>query len=82
MKLINSISKLTGRTGLVLKKHSPEILPAVGIGGTVASAIPPAVLHLNAKKCRQMQEVSLPTLKKLEKQSAQKNTATMITKKI
>ena len=39
MKLINSISKLTGRTGLVLKKHSPEILLAAGIGGTVASAV-------------------------------------------
>jgi len=38
-KIGNALSKLTGRTGLTLKKHSPEILLVVGITGTVASAV-------------------------------------------
>ena len=38
-KLTSALSKVTGRTGLALKKHSPEILLVVGITGTVASAV-------------------------------------------
>ena len=38
-KITTSLSKLTGRSGLVLKAHSPEILLVLGITGTVASAI-------------------------------------------
>lgn len=38
-KLTQSLSKLTGRTGLQLQKHSPEILLVVGIAGTVTSAV-------------------------------------------
>jgi len=38
-KLTTSLSKMAGRSGLVLKKYSPEILLVVGIGGTVASTI-------------------------------------------
>lgn len=34
-----ALSKVTGRTGLVCKKHSPEILVVVGIAGIVGSAI-------------------------------------------
>lgn len=37
--ITNGLSKLTGRTGLMLKARSPEILLVVGITGTVASAI-------------------------------------------
>lgn len=42
MKLQNIkmiISKTTGRSGLLLKKHSPEILMAVGVVGIVTSAV-------------------------------------------
>lgn len=43
MKLIknisNGLSKMTGRTGLIVQKHSPEILLVAGIGGVVASAV-------------------------------------------
>ena len=38
-KITGKIMNLTGRTGLLIKKRSPEILLAVGITGTVASAI-------------------------------------------
>lgn len=38
-KLGTSISKITGRTGLKLKKASPEILLITGIAGVVGSAI-------------------------------------------
>lgn len=38
-KITTGLSKLTGRSGLVLQKHSPEILLVLGITGTVASAI-------------------------------------------
>jgi hypothetical protein len=38
-KITTGLSKMTGRTGLVLKKYSPEILLVVGITGTVASAV-------------------------------------------
>jgi len=38
-KITTGLSNLTGRTGLVLKAHSPEILLVLGITGTVASAI-------------------------------------------
>lgn len=38
-KITTGLSKMTGKTGLVLQKHSPEILLGVGIAGTVASAI-------------------------------------------
>ena len=33
--LTNKLSKVSGRTGLMLKKHSPEILLVVGISGAV-----------------------------------------------
>ncbi len=35
----SSLTKVAGRTGLVLKKYSPEILLVVGITGSVASAV-------------------------------------------
>jgi hypothetical protein len=35
----NTLSLATGRTGLILKKHSPEILIAAGVVGIVASTI-------------------------------------------
>jgi hypothetical protein len=38
-KITSGLLKLTGRSGLVLKAHSPEILLVLGITGTVASAI-------------------------------------------
>lgn len=37
--IINKLSRSLGRTGLKLKKNSPEILMVVGIAGGVASAI-------------------------------------------
>ena len=42
MKLSNiasNLTNLTGRTGILLKKFSPEILLIVGITGTVASSV-------------------------------------------
>ena len=38
-KITTGLSKMTGKTGVVLQKHSPEILLGVGIAGTVASAV-------------------------------------------
>jgi hypothetical protein len=38
-KIATGLSNLTGRTGLVLKARSPEILLVLGIAGTVTSAI-------------------------------------------
>lgn len=38
-KLANALSRMTGRTGLILKKYSPEILLVVGITGVVGSTI-------------------------------------------
>lgn len=38
-KITTGLSKLTGKSGLVLQKHSPEILLVVGITGTIASTI-------------------------------------------
>jgi len=38
-KITTGLSKMTGKTGLVLQKHSPEILLGVGIAGTVASTV-------------------------------------------
>lgn len=38
-KIGNTLSKISGRTGLVLQKHSPEILIVVGITGIVGSTI-------------------------------------------
>lgn len=38
-KITNGLSKMTGKTGLTLKKHSPEILLAIGVTGVVASAV-------------------------------------------
>lgn len=35
----NALAKATGRTGLLIKKHSPEILLVVGIAGVVGSAV-------------------------------------------
>jgi len=37
--VISSLSKLTGRTGLVVQKNSPEILLVVGVVGTIASTV-------------------------------------------
>ena len=42
MKLSNiglGLSKIAGKTGLRLQKHSPEILLVVGVGGVVASTV-------------------------------------------
>lgn len=42
MKLANitgKLSKMTGKTGLIFKKYSPEILLVVGITGTIASTV-------------------------------------------
>jgi hypothetical protein len=42
MKFANvttALSKLTGKTGLAVKAHSPEILLVMGIGGIVASTV-------------------------------------------
>ncbi len=39
MKIVNFISKVAGRHGLLLKKHSPTILLVGGIVGVVASAV-------------------------------------------
>jgi len=38
-KITTGLSKLTGKSGLVLKAHSPEILLGIGIVGTVASTV-------------------------------------------
>lgn len=39
LAIMNKASNLMGKTGLKLKKYSPEILVAAGIVGTVASAV-------------------------------------------
>lgn len=48
--LTNSVSRLFHQTGFQLKKHSPEILIAAGVVGTVASAVMAckATLKVNA----------------------------------
>lgn len=38
-EIINSLNRTFGKAGLKLKKHSPEILVAVGVVGTVASTV-------------------------------------------
>ena len=38
-EIVKSISKLTGRTGLLLRKHSPEILIAAGVTGIIIGTI-------------------------------------------
>ncbi|MDD4154925.1 MAG: DUF6353 family protein [Bacilli bacterium] len=38
-KITTGLSKLTGKSGLLLKAHSPEILLGIGIVGTVASTV-------------------------------------------
>lgn len=38
-KITTGLSKMTGKTGLTLKKHSPEILLVVGVSGTVVAAV-------------------------------------------
>lgn len=38
-KIAAGLSKLTGRSGLMFQKHSPEILLGIGIAGTIASTI-------------------------------------------
>lgn len=38
-KIMNTLNRKFGRAGLKLKKHSPEILAAAGVIGTVASVI-------------------------------------------
>lgn len=35
----NALSKLTGRTGLILKKNSPTILMVLGIGGVIGTVV-------------------------------------------
>lgn len=37
--LMKNLSNVTGRTGLIVQKHSPEILLVTGIAGTVVSAV-------------------------------------------
>lgn len=37
--IVKSVGNVIGKTGLKLQKHSPEILMAVGVVGTVASAV-------------------------------------------
>ena len=39
MKLKENMTRAIGKAGLTLKKHSPEILAAVGTVGVVASAV-------------------------------------------
>ena len=34
---INSLSRIAGRAGLILKKYSPEVLLVTGVGGTIIS---------------------------------------------
>lgn len=39
LEIMNQLNRTFGRTGLKLKKYSPEILVGVGVVGTVASAV-------------------------------------------
>jgi hypothetical protein len=39
LKVVNTVTRAIGRAGLVLRKHSPEILLGVGTVGVVASAV-------------------------------------------
>jgi hypothetical protein len=39
MSIINTLTKLAGRTGLVLMKHSPEILLGAGITGVITGTV-------------------------------------------
>ena len=38
-EIVKTITKVTGRTGLILRKHSPEILMVAGVTGIIASTI-------------------------------------------
>ena len=37
--VVNKLSRVFGKTGFVLKKHSPEILVGVGVIGAVTSTV-------------------------------------------
>lgn len=39
MEIVNGVTRALHKVGFVLKKHSPEILTAVGVVGTVTSAV-------------------------------------------
>lgn len=54
------ISKLTGKATLVVKKHSPEILVFLGIGGTVTGAV------MACKATRKLDDVLLDHKERVE----------------
>lgn len=54
------ISKFTGKAALVLKKHSPEILVFLGIGGTVTGAV------MACKATRKLDDVLLDHKERVE----------------
>lgn len=61
MKIMNTVNRVVGRTGLKIKKHSPEILVGAGIVGVVASGV------MACKATTKIDEVLAETKENLEK---------------
>lgn len=61
LEIMNSVNRTLGRTGLKLKKYSPEILVGAGIVGVVASAV------MACKATTKIDEVLSETKDNLEK---------------
>lgn len=61
LEIMNTLSRKFGKTGLKLKKHSPEILVAVGIVGVVSSTI------MACKATTKLDEVLAEPKDKIEK---------------
>jgi hypothetical protein len=60
-EIINNVSRTFHKVGFTLKKHSPEILVAAGVVGTVASAV------LACKATLKVNEVTTESKKNIEK---------------
>ena len=63
--MINNLSKVAGRAGLVISKHSPEILLGVGLIGFVGSLVAVSKASVKAEEIMKSHNNSMKTLKRV-----------------
>lgn len=63
--MINNLSKISGRAGLVISKHSPEILLGLGLIGFVGSLVAVSKASTKAEKIMKKHDNDMNTLKRV-----------------
>ena len=63
--MISNLSNITGRAGLIISKHSPEILLGVGLVGFIGSLVAASKASVKAEEIVKKHDNDMKTLKRV-----------------